>query len=409
MKNQFKVRNFVVISGKIQKERNDMHVSLEREIYRALSQWSVFVQVGINFLLFIFFSVMWFINRRKVLFSWSLAWGANLLAILLILSSLGRSYSGLGIFVIYFFYSLLKILFVYYILVGLYRFEMYNISLINERRTIFYILFFVFIFYPFFGRNPVSIQFITYTVVAVIFSFFGMLGLFRKRSLGFKIISLSLILYGFSFAHHSILLSNFFIGGKVPTYVGWLSFFDGFVEIVLGFSLMFALGYKIIYELRKVNAKLESNEELLRTLIDIDELTGLKNRRGLRNFIKSMRSKRGFVVFIDLDKFKKINDQWGHLIGDKCLKEVASSLQKVFRLEDGIFRYGGDEFLIITTLKKEILMKRLEKLRYLLKRSEVGFPVDISLGISQFGEIPFDEAIKIADEKMYLNKVMEEH
>ncbi len=54
-------------------------------------------------------------------------------------------------------------------------------------------------------------------------------------------------------------------------------------------------------------------------------------------------------------------------------------------------------------------MKRLEKLRYLLKRSEVGFPVDISLGISQFGEIPFDEAIKRADEKMYLNKVMEEH
>lgn len=83
-----------------------------------------------------------------------------------------------------------------------------------------------------------------------------------------------------------------------------------------------------------------------------DSLTGLPNRRGLHNAVQSALKKANHhkkllsVLFLDLDGFKGINDQFGHLVGDALLIQFSKRLTKLFRSEDQIFRYGGDEFVI---------------------------------------------------------------
>lgn len=82
-----------------------------------------------------------------------------------------------------------------------------------------------------------------------------------------------------------------------------------------------------------------------------DNLTGLLNRRSIEQLYKKrdkiFRSPNSVVVLGDIDNFKQINDTFGHIWGDKILKDVASALRQTFRKDDIICRWGGEEFLII--------------------------------------------------------------
>jgi len=111
------------------------------------------------------------------------------------------------------------------------------------------------------------------------------------------------------------------------------------------------------------------NQELKKMTI-IDGLTQINNARQIRNIAKkdfatSRRYKFNLsFVILDIDNFKKVNDNYGHLIGDYCLQEVASILNSETRESDTIGRYGGEEFMIITKDTAEntqILMKRIKQ------------------------------------------------
>lgn len=105
--------------------------------------------------------------------------------------------------------------------------------------------------------------------------------------------------------------------------------------------------------LEKVIAKKEEAEESLQHLAYHDELTGLPNKNLLVDRItqsikKSSRDEQQMaILFLDLDRFKNINDSLGHTIGDTLLKEVASRLHKTLRRHDTISRNGGDEFVVV--------------------------------------------------------------
>jgi two-component system, cell cycle response regulator len=93
--------------------------------------------------------------------------------------------------------------------------------------------------------------------------------------------------------------------------------------------------------------------EIMRTAATYDGLTGLLNRREIVDVL-SRELKRGFrekhpvtVILADLDYFKRINDQYGHLVGDEVLKEVARRLMAGIRAYDRVGRYGGEEFLLV--------------------------------------------------------------
>ena len=96
-----------------------------------------------------------------------------------------------------------------------------------------------------------------------------------------------------------------------------------------------------------------ANDEMMHHLAFYDALTGLPNRRLLEDRLRQTiamaqrESQRFTLLFVDLDKFKPINDSYGHAVGDWLLKEVASTLEVTLRASDTVARLGGDEFVII--------------------------------------------------------------
>jgi len=150
-----------------------------------------------------------------------------------------------------------------------------------------------------------------------------------------------------------------------------------------------------------------------------DPLTGLLNRRAFETVLSSefSRSKRHSndlsLVFLDLDKFKQINDQHGHDAGDDALIYLADTLASIIREEDIVARFAGDEFVIILPETKadkaEAIMKRLQG--YLdshpLNHNGVKYIISLSYGITSTQDKGINNAatlLKKADEKLYFEK-----
>lgn len=143
---------------------------------------------------------------------------------------------------------------------------------------------------------------------------------------------------------------------------------------------------------------------------DTDPLTGLKNRRGLDLVIDMFtRQKRIFsAIALDADHFKKINDQYGHDIGDAVLRRLAQMMRDFSREGDSLYRVGGEEFLMLlpdTLLDDAVhVAERLRQKAALTATENVSFT--ISLGVAQFtpGETNSTEAKNVlmnADQMLY--------
>ena len=160
-----------------------------------------------------------------------------------------------------------------------------------------------------------------------------------------------------------------------------------------------ALTYNDIYEINKAN-KLALEDKAKH-----DPLTGLLNRGGyddLKNILKDFTSPLAFVIF-DVDKFKDINDTYGHEKGDEVLKEVGSLLQTTFRASDYAIRLGGDEFaLVMMDMRRRNIDALKEKLNYLNKTlSNYNPSVSLSIGVA-FSDAGFHEELyKQADSALY--------
>jgi diguanylate cyclase (GGDEF)-like protein len=125
-----------------------------------------------------------------------------------------------------------------------------------------------------------------------------------------------------------------------------------------------------------------------------DALTGIHNRRAYETRIQEElqrfhRYNQGFsLVLFDVDHFKRVNDQYGHRAGDKCLKEIVNRIKPHLRKSDFMARYGGEEFMIILPgTSKEDAYRTAEKIRLLIERTryvyqERDIPVTISLGVT---------------------------
>lgn len=162
----------------------------------------------------------------------------------------------------------------------------------------------------------------------------------------------------------------------------------------------------------------EKNDELSRELVDTehdakyDTLTGIANRKMYKEYMRdTMRQREPFsLLFIDLNKFKVINDTYGHDVGDKVLQEAVSRLSHSIDDDDFIARLGGDEFVIVTKRKRAFMKKFVEKigLNSIGKHEVNGITVLISLsiGISSYPDDAADEMMmsKYADEAMYSAK-----
>ena len=146
-----------------------------------------------------------------------------------------------------------------------------------------------------------------------------------------------------------------------------------------------------------------------------DELTGLSNRRSIERFLKkslqeSCVNSTPLSIFIfDIDNFKRVNDNYGHDIGDKVLKQVANACMAAVRGADNIGRIGGEEFLVVlpkTELKEALnIAERVRKAVAALEFSELDSNITISSGLTQRrNELDISVLIKGADEKLYQAK-----
>jgi diguanylate cyclase (GGDEF)-like protein len=149
-----------------------------------------------------------------------------------------------------------------------------------------------------------------------------------------------------------------------------------------------------------------------------DFLTNLPNRvlfhdRLQQAIARTMRShSTGALFFLDLDRFKNVNDNLGHHVGDDLLKQVAARLQKVCRASDTLARLGGDEFTLIvdgltdTSVLDKIAEKVLQVFKEPFRLDDYKLEISVSIGISVFPKDSADvnELIKHADTAMYSAK-----
>lgn len=168
------------------------------------------------------------------------------------------------------------------------------------------------------------------------------------------------------------------------------------------------------------NSERKAREELVRRLAYFDALTGLPNRRMLMDrlqqalYASSRSKKHGALCFIDLDRFKALNDTHGHERGDQLLQQVAQRLQDSVRAGDTVARLGGDEFVLVlealdpdTALARQqaelIGAKVLAALAVPFQLDGVEWQCSGSVGLSVFGSHPVepDVLLKQADTAMY--------
>lgn len=143
-----------------------------------------------------------------------------------------------------------------------------------------------------------------------------------------------------------------------------------------------------------------------------DALTQLPNRReflerGQQAFALAQRQEAPFAaVFIDLDRFKEVNDTFGHEVGDRLLKSVATAMREHVRISDIPGRLGGDEFaLLLPNMKADATSTYVEELRARLAAvmQANGWPVTFSIGVAGYRSTPkdFEVLIRQADDLMY--------
>jgi diguanylate cyclase (GGDEF)-like protein len=165
-----------------------------------------------------------------------------------------------------------------------------------------------------------------------------------------------------------------------------------------------------IEKLQQEIKKLEEELEAVRREKYIDPLTGVWNRLALEEFLEQMISlsmERDIVVaFLDLNKFKQINDTYGHIVGDKVLKEFAKYITSNLKRKDFFARYGGDEFIAIlfdvNLATAKDFFERLRKHIPKIKVNEKEIKVDFCVGLT----IPYakdkpQNVIARADRAMY--------
>lgn len=183
--------------------------------------------------------------------------------------------------------------------------------------------------------------------------------------------------------------------------------------IILFISLLIVLSIVLLFIIRRWDEAEKAKFEYMSTH---DALTDVYNRNAFDSIVQKYldeegKSENGALIFLDIDYFKKINDNYGHDIGDRALVVLAGLLKEQFEKDSIIARYGGDEFVVMVKnlSSHKNLEKRLERLKRTMREAQVldhqdpDFQFHYSAGIVSFpdqGE-KFTELVKYADVALY--------
>jgi diguanylate cyclase (GGDEF)-like protein len=193
------------------------------------------------------------------------------------------------------------------------------------------------------------------------------------------------------------------------------------VSLIACWGLIMSLGNFLFihhYVTEKTELELKRSLDRMQQQLSFDELTGVYNRRGgmsrlKEEFARARRHGRTIAIAMaDIDKFKNINDTYGHLAGDKVIQSVAESLKSQLRECDLVIRFGGEEFLVVmpdTTEQQAI--QPLDRVRQILAYRPIRFEnqtirCSISIGVASIApeETDIIDALSRADQALYCAK-----
>ncbi len=190
------------------------------------------------------------------------------------------------------------------------------------------------------------------------------------------------------------------------------------VQVILAITLLVVLVIFWNLSLRREVGLRRTMEEQMRFMASHDDLTKLANRNLLQErltqaiYQHARHQEKLALMFIDLDGFKAVNDQFGHHVGDELLVHVAEILTRCVRKSDTVARFGGDEFVILLTGLVDrddaaiVAEKILHQLSFPIGLSTCQAQINASIGIALYPDDGSDESqmLKIADGLMYLAK-----
>lgn len=219
----------------------------------------------------------------------------------------------------------------------------------------------------------------------------------------------NILMLGFFLLYFSLLNDTLDEILVIPNFI--TNIFEDSLQVIGAITISFGV-YQWLKHNKLLNKKLE-------VLSSTDSLTGILNRRSFNEkfnaeFERSKRYKKElFVMLIDIDLFKKINDNYGHGIGDIVLNNLCDSVSKHLRINDVFCRWGGDEFFILapeTSMDKGQLFS--EKVRLLFSEKpislESGAILDVTVSIGctvlQENDKSIETLIERADQALYSSK-----
>ncbi|WP_455682390.1 diguanylate cyclase [Thomasclavelia sp.] len=170
---------------------------------------------------------------------------------------------------------------------------------------------------------------------------------------------------------------------------------------------------KVVGVIFNVDEEIKQSQTLLKMARE-DSLTKTYNRVAAQNIIidilKNHNIKDAFMIIIDLDNFKNINDTKGHLFGDVVLSEVAAKMKECFHTDAVVSRVGGDEFLVFMVGKLDIILKAIDtflrEIKLLSCNKELSSSVSCSVGIACFPKdgVQYNDLFYKADQSLYYAK-----
>ncbi len=386
-----------------------MDDTLHTAINIILNKWAVIIQISIILVIAITFVALWKKFPRKIAHIWMKAWLLNLLGLcaiftVLMLADKKAIYTSKTIYLIY---AYCKIWYALFLVKGLNHFRL-NESSLNFKKTTLWtylglIVFCLLLLLPF---STLHIQLFVYIFVGITFVTEGLRHLRNYQNNYIRFLQLALLFEGLTFLQHAFVLYPTLWGGSYPSYMTHVSFFDSIVELIIGIACLLAIVYEIIEEVQYSNSEMEKAQDSLRELVDIDPLTGLWNRRKLPVYLDEIMHD-GTLIYIDINDFKIINDTLGHNIGDLCLKRLANCMKLLLNKQAGIFRLGGDEFLVVLpkkcTIEANNFVSQLqENLAYDSKKTPA---FTMAIGSAKINsETSYNKALEHADNLMYKAK-----
>jgi diguanylate cyclase (GGDEF)-like protein len=239
----------------------------------------------------------------------------------------------------------------------------------------------------------------------------------RQRGPGLTVMSAALFLLALDFFHY---VPVFVLAARLGyprrfAYLNFTSSIDLTLETVLAFGMVMLTMESLRQEAETANRELKEALDRLESLARTDALTSALNRHAYYSLVGGRLGAPGVpagawagcVAIVDLNHLKLINDREGHLAGDRAIRQVATAIRSVIRADDLLFRWGGDEFLVILDrLDEEEARRRFAAMNARLGAGEPGgCRLSVSFGVAAFGQAAgIEEAIARADEQMYLGK-----